>query len=275
MWILSTSFFRALGVMMILSLRSGVGIQESSYNSMVKQVGFCRMQSFDTVSRSTSESVPMFLDGRVLMGVGLSNENMKSSDAFLCGACLRVTRVENFYEWNTELTVWGKPVAATPFLVMVMDQCTDPVCTRDYLDFDVYSDQQPVMHGNPYHVEWTLVPCPVTENEPLEYLLCTATTCHADDPPNRTVGDVLSRDAEDYWSLTIRNTRLPLRNVMVEYQGRLVPLRLENAWVWDQGPFSLRNGLNITIDEKHVRLKIPDTHQPASTGYRGGIWLMD
>jgi len=219
----------------------------------------------------------MFLDGRVLMGVGLSNENMKTSDAFLCGACLRVTRVENFYEWNTELTVWGKPVSDTPFLVMVMDQCTDPVCTRDYLDFDIYSDQQPVMHGNPYHVEWTLVPCPVTENEPLEYLLCTATTCHAEDPPNRTVGDVLSRDAEDYWSLTIRNTRWPLHQVRVEYQGRLVPLRLENAWVWDQGPFSFRNGLlNLTLDdEKHVRLKIPDTHQPASTGYRGGIWLMD
>jgi hypothetical protein len=55
------------------------GIQESSYNSFVGQIGFCRLQSFDTYSRSSSESVPMFLDGRISFGVGLSNENMKQS----------------------------------------------------------------------------------------------------------------------------------------------------------------------------------------------------
>lgn len=260
--------------------------QESSYNSLIQQIGFCRMQSFDTVSRSTSESVPMFLDGRILMGVGLSDVNMKSSDAFLCGACLEVTHVENFYEWNSELTQWGLPIPQSPppFLVMVMDQCTDPVCTRDYLDFDIYNPQQPVMNGNPYHVEWSLVPCPVYDDEPIEFLLCTAQTCHVDDPQEVTVGDIIplipTSTPLEYWSLTIRNTALPLKQVMVEYQGTDYPLRLENAWVWDQGPFLFNVTIQIhitTVDQNDRRvqhiLEMPPPDAPTSSGYRGGIWL--
>jgi len=266
-------------LVMGLTVRGEEMRQNATYNSLIRQVGFCRMQSFDTVSRSTSESVPMFLDGRILMGVGLSNENMKSSDAFLCGACLRVTHVENFYEWNSELTQWGGmiPGSPPPFLVMVMDQCTDPVCTRDFLDFDIYHEHQPVMNGNPYHVEWTLVPCPVKEEEPMEYILCTATTCHADDEAqNLTVGDVISTPVE-YWSLTIRNTRMPLTQVLVEYQGTFIPLRLENAWVWDQGPYSLKDGIDLHLyQQDHPQilnevLEMPSLDTPTSIGYRGGI----
>jgi hypothetical protein len=35
-----------------------------------------------------------------------------------------------------------------PFLAMVFDQCTDPICDQTgYLDFDVYNELQPVFNG--------------------------------------------------------------------------------------------------------------------------------
>jgi hypothetical protein len=142
-----------------------------SYNSMVNQIGFCRMQSFDTQSRSTSTSVPMFMDGRISFGVGLSDINMKEVSYFRCGECLQVLGMKPFYSWNKELTKWTESTERAqtadsssrflPFIVMVFDQCTDPICTRDYLDFDIYSALQPVSHGNPTNIEWISVPCPI------------------------------------------------------------------------------------------------------------------
>ena len=147
-------------------------IQESSYNSFIGQVGFCRLQSFDTVSRSTSESIPMFMDSRISFGVGLSDENMKLSNSFLCGACLNVTYVDNFYQWNNEITEW-KDIAQPnqSFIAIVMDQCTDAVCKLNYLDFDIYSPTQPVMYGNPYNVQWHYTPCPIQNGETFEYII--------------------------------------------------------------------------------------------------------
>ena len=252
-------------------------LQESSYNSFIGQVGFCRLQSFDTVSRSTSESIPMFMDSRISFGVGLSDENMKLSNSFLCGACLNVTFVENFYQWNEEITEWND--VASPnnsFLVIVMDQCTDAVCKLNYLDFDIYSPTQPVMYGNPYHVKWHYVPCPIKSGETFEYIICTATTCHIQDRIHQTVGDIITDDLV-YWSLTIRNTRLPISKVILHLSPTVsVDLRLENSWIWDIGTYNLQQGINITMMDQENKvlndfIQMPPLNQVASIGYHGGI----
>ena len=87
----------------VLLLGFGVPLSHAmtnaTYNSFRQQIGYCKMQSFGTVSRSTSGSVPMFMDGRIRFGVGLSDFNMRASDAELCGMCLRVTSGSIFLPW--------------------------------------------------------------------------------------------------------------------------------------------------------------------------------
>lgn len=263
-----------------------------SYNSLTHQVGYCKMQSFDTVSRSTSESVPMFLDGRVSFGVGISNENMRTSTGFLCGACLNVTKIENFYEWNNESTEWDYEKPSTkPFVVMVMDQCTDPVCTENYLDFDIYNEKQPVRNGNPFSVVWEYIPCPLLRGETMEYLLCFESSCHVQDSETAlTLGDILKNTfTVTYWSLTIRNFRVPISQVLVrsnesvndsDSESNPIPLRLENSWVWDQGEYDLRQGISllmVDVEGKTTMDSIPPLSFTKSTsttpGYRGGILL--
>jgi len=242
----------------------------ATYNSFRNQIGYCRLQSYDTVSRSTSGSVPMFLDGRISFGVGLSARNMDTTGANLCGMCINVTSVKNFYNWNQEITEWDA-VAEYPFLAIVMDRCPDEICTENFLDFDVYSPLQPVSNGNPSHVEWYPIPCPIRADEPVEYLMCTPDTCNVGqsiDIPRRVV---------PYWSLTIRNVRFPIRSVSVSGSDNILhSLRLENGWVWDSDFFDLDEPFTISFEDvtgnrfQEVIL-IPDKGDPS---YMGGYrWL--
>jgi len=266
-----------------------------SYNSMVNQIGFCRMQSFDTQSRSTSTSVSMFMDGRISFGVGLSDMNMQEVSYFRCGECLQVLGMKPFYSWNQELTEWTEWTERTewteiadssspflPFIVMVFDQCTDPICTRDYLDFDIYSPLQPVSHGNPTNIEWISVPCPILEGETMEYLFCLSTSCHVEDPEdtNMTLRRMTAPSLTVYyWSLTIRNTRIPILSVIVQYQNEFFFLKRQNAWVWDFGPFNLEDDIVLAIEDKEGEyiqdtIKMSDYLDKNTTkGYHGGILI--
>ena len=255
------------------------GVQEqqvSSYNSFREQVGFCRMQSFFTTSRSSSGSVPMFLDGRISFGVGLSSLTMKDSGVMACGMCLNVTSAHRFLSWDAELTRWLEPQPPDRwFLAMVFDECTDPVCGPGYLDFDIYSETQPVQHGNPYGVEWYPVPCPVLRHEYFEYILCTAQTCHQQDPPSPSMEHIAT--TVRYWSLTIRNTRVPLCAVWVLLDtGLWYPLRLENAWVWDTDTFDLSKNMTVRMLDQENKT-IEDTllvkQGTISPAYHGGVLL--
>lgn len=50
-----------------------------------------------------------------------------------CGACLEIYQIDNFYEWNLELTEWNYSMRKhIPFIVLVFDQCTDPICRLDF-----------------------------------------------------------------------------------------------------------------------------------------------
>src|SRR6056297_1075 len=128
---------------------------------------------------------------------------------------MQVTKVSNMPAIADDLITWDYDRNMTvPFLAMVFHQCTDEICDQSgtcrqalhrtqyadschllsmstqtlpllragYLDFDVYSETQPVKKGNPRLMEWRAVDCPVGETHKLEYLVCTPGTCNADDP---------------------------------------------------------------------------------------------
>ena len=243
-----------------------------TYNSFRGQIGYCMMQSFDTVSRNTSLSVPMFMDGRISFGVGLSSR-LDDSDhqPFPCGMCLNITRVHNFFLWNPELTSWiDEWPIDRPFLAMVFDQCTDPICTPHFLDIDIYNEIQPVHHGNPHEIYWQAIPCPIHSEEPLEYIICTAQSCHEnDDYRDITVHPGLV----DFWSVVIRNMRFPLKAVWAND----IALLPESAWSYSGVPFNLSHPIYLRMVDyaENVFYEILDipSHGIVSSAYRGGILL--
>ena len=144
-----------------------------SYNSFMNQVGYCKLQGYDTVSRNTTGAPPMFMDGRVKFGVGLSDVEFQGRTSS-CGRCLNITKIERFFAFNEDLTQWDYTMKMeTPFTAFVMDQCKDAVCVSKYLDFDIYNPRQPVAYGNPWNIEWEFIPCPV-EDDGMELLMCCA-----------------------------------------------------------------------------------------------------
>lgn len=254
----------------------------ASYNSLIEQVAFCKMQGFDTVSRQTSMAPKMFLDGRVKFGVGLSDVQFQGKTAS-CGQCINVTRIENFFEYNDALTVWNEsdPIE-TPFTVFVMDQCTDEVCKSGYLDFDVYSPTQPVMHGNPYGLEWQFVDCPVKEDL-IELLFCFGSdSCNQQNVENRSLKEVF-HDAmtSGYWFMYPRNFRVPIVNIILHLGDQSYPLVDDSGWKWMHWedrlhllePWRLElqgvngNSKTVSIDWTSY------LNQSTSPGYRGGFLL--
>lgn len=278
---------------------SPVASEFSSYNSLTRQTAACKLQGFDTVSRNTSGAPPMMMNGNVKFLVGLSTitfghdkegaERRPSwSDAvegqFTCGLCLEVLRVDNMPRIEDELTSWDwSQDMATPFVVAVADSCSDPICQTSpaYLDFDVYSDTQPVDHGNPRNTVVKPVPCPVGDT-PLEILFCTSDSCNAQNPEGG-VGSFLRDRMAKSWILTamFRNQRLPLIDVRLENLGEtaslqyvaglgyLIPMSRQGIvavpfpWTFEVTAF---DGAKATflIQEK-------DLDRPATPGYRGGI----
>lgn len=238
-----------------------------SYNSFVSQVGFCKLQGFDTLSRSTSMGVPMFLDGRIKLGVGLSNDLFNNSVSS-CGRCIHIHSIDHFAELNTELTAWtGVSDQKTDVLAMVMDQCTDPICQGGFLDFDIYSETQPVATGNPRNLQWEFVPCPTLPGETIEVLFCLSDACRSDGAEGRTLSDVISRSSPYYFSLYLRNQRIPSTSVSIN--GRA--LEDINGWVWnDAKPFDFTEDFTLDLDDGQ-RFTINLMRYTPTEGYRGGV----
>lgn len=207
-----------------------VSVKGGSYNSFLNQVGFCKQQSFDTVSRNTSMASGIFQSGRVLIGVGLSHVQFKRS-IVSCGRCIEVVSVDHFYRFNQELTAWDakKPVHGN-FTVMVFDECTDPICKSGFLDFDIYNKRQPVAHGNPTNISWRFVPCPVGPEDTIGFLLCLGyDSCKAHDQEGRYAETLYLDAVQDNWvALYPRNFRTSITSIRV--QG--VALEDTQSWVW-------------------------------------------
>lgn len=62
---------------------------------------------------------------------------MQTQGAAACGMCIEVLAVDNMPSLNDQLTKWDyKKNITVPFIAMIFDQCTDPICEwNGYLDF--------------------------------------------------------------------------------------------------------------------------------------------
>lgn len=204
-----------------------------SYNSFMRQVGFCKAQSFDTVSRNTSSAGSVFESGRVGFGVGLSHAQFNRS-VVSCGRCIEVLTVDRFYAFNEQLTAWdyGKAVRGN-FTVVVMDECTDPICESGFLDFDIYNMRQPVARGNPTNLTWRYAPCPVSEEDKVGFLFCMGYKgCQVHDKEGRMVAEVFQEAVHDDWvRVHPRNFRIPITSLTIQGQA----LSDNQSWLWE-GP---------------------------------------
>lgn len=273
-------------LLLVFSLWSGVkAVNEQvevsanggSYNSFLKQVGYCKQQSFETVSRSTSTTPSVFQSGKVLFGVGLSHAQFHRS-IVSCGRCIEVLSVDRFYQFSPELTAWDyqQPNHGN-FTVMVFDECTDPICESGFLDFDVYNEGQPVAYGNPTNLSWRFVPCPVGEEDKIEFLLCLGyDSCQVQNEEGRHVENLYLRANQDNWlTLYPRNFRTSITAVKV--QG--VALEDIQSWTWkslDKTPLGDMEWLiEWTNEDGSQQSWILDWTeyfgQTSTPGYRGGL----
>ena len=209
-----------------------------TYNSLVEQTAYCKLQGFDTNSRISSKSPKMFQDGRIKFGVGLSHKQFGSlqekswmdsvEGSLTCGMCIEVLDIENMPEFNDELTNWNYlQEIKTPFIAMVFDQCKDDICESGFLDFDIYNSKQPVSFGNIADIKWRAIECPVQEDK-LEYLICSQNTCNSSNQKKNNFINVFSRN---WFSLIIRNNRIPILEVYLynNIQNKYIKLKYKSS----------------------------------------------
>lgn len=268
-----------LGWSMVRVVMAQVFIPENgaTYNSMLQQVGFCKQQSFDTMSRSTSTAPSVFTSGRVHVGVGLSDVQFQQS-IVACGRCIQIIHIEKFYQLNDELTGWDyNQNVDGGFVSMVFDECTDPICTSGFLDFDVYNKNQPVAHGNPINLMWQYVDCPVNEQDKIEFLFCLGyTSCQSHNEEGRSVKSLWQEAQQNDFMVYPRNFRQPI--VAVWVQGE--PLYDVQSWRWrsDKNDQSLLRNTTWQLKWQSMDGSIQEwaldwkKHLPLATtpGYRGG-----
>ncbi|NBV29165.1 hypothetical protein EBS02_09165, partial [bacterium] len=132
-----------------------------------------------------------------------------------CGRCIQIHSVSQMAVLNEELTeVVSSPTQQDNFTVMVMDQCTDPICMEadGFLDFDVYTMTPPSTEGNPRNLYWDFVECPVFENEFIEFMIEV----------------VASSSTIYYLAMYPRNHRNPIRHLTFSGEDMLD----EHGWKW-------------------------------------------
>lgn len=265
-----------------------------TYNSLIEQTAYCKMQGFNTNSRFSSQSPKMFQDGRVTFGVGLSHKQFGSlqennrwmnsvEGSLTCGMCIEVLDIQKMPEFNSQLTDWDYSTEIkTPFIVMVFDQCKDEICGSGFLDFDIYNKKQPVSFGNISGIKWRAVECPVQEDK-LEYLICSQNTCNFTDKKQKKFFDVFTRN---WFSIIIRNHRIPILEVFLynfehqkykklEYKSSIGFVSSDNFKEQKKNENKMKIKI-ITYDNKeHFDIIDLDKHFDENTteGYNGGMLI--
>lgn len=247
-------------------------VSGGTYNSFRKQPGFCFLQGYDTKSRSTTGMFsPAFLDGRIWSGVGLSNAQFNNS-VKSCGSCIKVSKIK-INEFDEELTSWSdQNTLEQKRIVVVADQCKDPICTSGWLDFDVYSENFP---PNPTDITWEYVSCPVFPHESIGLLFCPSEACQRGFRENRTFGEVVGNSSPYFWSLYAQNLKDPLKSVNIETEQFSLDLEDTNGWMYRfSEPFDFFTPFRTTLCSEKECLDFMVNLSPYSfttEGYRGGF----
>lgn len=252
----------------------------ATYNSLIRQVAFCKIQGYNTVSRYTSGGPSLFTSGDVWIGAGLSKTLFGNGSA--CGMCMEILGADNFSEGNWNLTSFKHARHTNrSFIAMVFDECTDPICTTfdGFLDFDVYSPEPPVPYGNAYNVHWRPIPCPVFyENgeikHKLEYLICNPTTCNVNDSDE--VRPLYEDFNPSFFGIIVRNSRLPI--TAVKLLGYDLQYITGFGWTWNRAdPYPSKENfvLKITASDGSTITEVLDYDRVMTTqsrkGYHGGV----
>jgi len=245
--------------------------QEGSFNSFRNQVGFCKLQGFDTISRSTSCGPKAFVLGTIWIGVGMNDFDFQH-DISNCGRCLWVEETSTTsLSYQLDTFDYTKSPTTFSYVAMIMDECQDEICKPGFLDFDIYSELQPVKYGNPSNISWSFIPCPVNDSD-IQLLFCFSNTCHEHDPCNRTVHDILKEANPYFFSVFVRNSRLPISSIEI---NETFSLQKKEGWFWNFGYFDFTTFFTIELFQESTmvfrRQLNLTTSFVQSCDYRGGL----
>jgi len=223
-----------------------------TYNSFIRQTGYCKLQHFETISRSSSNGAASYQRGDVMYYVGLNqfyfNHTQRS-----CGICLNVTAYENLYDFNFEINErQGLRPPHQSFIVMVADECNDAICQQNFLDIDIYTEKQaPFFHS----LRWYEIPCPLDPSDRVEYLICFSTTCNGMEYSSlQTVKEVYD---PYYFSMVIKNHIYGIDRVRLHFPDQTITLRDGQGAGWTNDVYlELSQWINVSIDilDKHGHL---------------------
>ena len=214
----------------------------STYNPFLFQQGYCKLQGFDTHSKSTSGGIAMWTDDRIKIGVGISSVHFDLKDdegkvvGSRCGACLNLTIVD-FPSLSRDLDQLVDPSESgygpgetSHMVAYVMDRCEDPICLENegMVDLDVYTP----LPRNPGAVSWSWIPCPLfvrseheegMEEHNVQFLFCNPQTCnrqnllwYSNDDPSATRFRDTFVSPYDFAFVTLfpRNLEFAIREVL-------------------------------------------------------------
>jgi len=219
-----------------------------TYNDMKYQTGFCKMQGFNTQSRSTSYAPKIVLDGKVNFGVGLSHYQFGSPSnpsiygltegTLVCGMCIQIQNISNLPLFNSELTQYVPINVTTSHIAMIFDQCTDPICNENFLDIDVYADNI-FTKSNTYNIDWIAIDCPVDEFNELELLICTQNTCNVNDIKYKSVHYFKELFNPTFFSIIPRNMVRPIREFYIKNENEYIKLEYRSGigYIWEGKEF--------------------------------------
>ena len=252
-----------------------------TFNILTEQVGFCKMQGYDTTNRENSYGPSIYTSGRVQFGVGLSSiyfgDVPNDEGRETCGMCLNITKVQNFPKFSNDLTLFfPNTKIETPFTVMVFDQCKDPICQQDaFLDFDIYGN---IPSTNIKFLEWHPIDCPIHKEEDfIELLFCSKDTCN--DHNIYTEKIPFHHVIDKYFvSIIPRNMRIPIKRISILKKNEWVEMNYISAigWIF---PFEFDFTSNIFLQFESSKSDILQMEIQISTlldtpiqlEYRGGI----
>lgn len=242
-----------------------------------------------TLSRKTSDSIPMYRDERItfLVSVGMPSSSTPIPFSPFCGACLLVRLVndqDHFYvnkPLNQESKSKYKDVIGHQFIVSVMDVYSLP--SGNTLDFILWTYVSPSLQHH-YDIDVITHPCPILADEAHQLLFCSDLLCH---DSSIMIGSNLTfqeRYNPYYVIVYPRNTKYPIIQMKMVCSPLQVFVLQQPIGVEGYGfqlPFPLCNTSYFfleSVDDHSTLFRYWMTEKeimdsPLLSSYRGGIVL--